>query len=330
MIPKSPKVDVVIVNWNTGKQLRECLTALASSIRVGYEFGLVIVVDNDSSDGSIRDLEFPGLPLRVVPNRINRGFAAASNQGATLCSGDYLLFLNPDTKVYQDTLAKSIEIMESRQGAQIGIFGVQLIDEDGEVSRDCSRFLATRHFIYTMFGLNRISPSRFPGHLYQEWDHLQSRSIEHVMGSYFFVREAVFRELGMFDERFFVYYEDVDFSLRARRAGWTTYFFTGTRCYHLGGGSTRQIKARRLFYILRSRIFYAFKNFGALNATFLLLATLFIEPLTRIAQGVLRCSVAQIREVMQGYFLLWKELPNILSREYLRETKVVRVSMVEQ
>lgn len=325
-----PIVNIVIVNWNTGNHLRECLTAVSVSQREGYRLGRVIVVDNASHDHSAENLQFSKLPLTVVHNAINRGFAAASNQGAALCTGDYLLFLNPDTRVYPDTLAKSVHMMESPECSRIGIFGVQLIDENGEVSRDCSRFLAPRHFMHAMLGLNRVSPSRFPGNLYRDFDHLRSRIIEHVMGSYFFVRLDLFQKLGAFDERFFVYYEDVDFSLRALREGWTTFFFVGAKCYHRGGGSSRQIKARRLFYELRSRIFYAYKHFGFVKASALLLATLFIEPATRLIHGMLRASFEEIRAVLTGYFLLWKDLPSILGSQFLRKTKVVNLKSVEE
>jgi N-acetylglucosaminyl-diphospho-decaprenol L-rhamnosyltransferase len=319
-----PTIDVIIINWNTGRQLRECLIALSASCRDRYQFGNVVVVDNASTDGSASELVFPNLPLSVIRNFENRGFAAACNQGAAICEGDYLLFLNPDTRVLPKTLAESVRWMESPQNARVGILGVQLTDESGAVGRHCSRFLATRRFLYVMFGLNRLFPSRFPDHVYSEWDHMQSRPVEHVMGAYFFIRHAMFKEIGAFDERFFVYYEDVDLSLRALKAGWESFYLAGTQCYHAGGGSSRQVKARRLFYALRSRIYYAFKNFGVVNATALLLATLLVEPVSRLAQGVLRGSVSQLREVTEGYLLLWKDMPRILGSPFLRNKGVVR------
>ncbi|MFI5057712.1 MAG: glycosyltransferase family 2 protein [Candidatus Acidiferrales bacterium] len=318
-------MDVIIVNWNAGQQLRECLVALSGARRDGYMLGRVVVVDNASTDGSISGLNFPALPLSIIQNRSNRGFAAACNQAAAGSDADYLLFLNPDTKILSDTLAKSVQFMESPENSRTGIVGVQLLDENGAVRRHCSRFLATRYFIYMMLGLHRLFPARFPHLMYDEWDHLQSRRIEHVMGAYFFIRHSLFKEVGGFDERFFVYFEDVDLSLRAAQAGWYSYYLAEAQCYHACGGSSEQVKARRLFYILQSRILYGFKNFGIVSAVTLLLATLLIEPVSRLVQAIFRGSLAQIREVFLGYLLLWRALPRILGSDYLRKPEMLKL-----
>ena len=301
------------------------MKALADSRCAGFTFSRVVVVDNASSDGSARDLNSCGLPLCLIRNPNNRGFAAACNQGAEGSTADYLLFLNPDTRVDPDTLAQSAAFMESPENSRIGIVGVQMVDESGTVLRHCTRFLTTRYFMNVMLGLNRLSPARFPAHTYDEWDHLQSRQIEHVIGAYFFMRRSLFTLVDGFDERFFVYYEDVDLSLRASQAGWSDYYLTSARCYHACGTSSRQVKARRLFYILQSRIFYAFKNFGPWNAIGLLLATLFIEPASRLARAVAAGSVKEIGELAHGYFLLWLALPRILSSDYLRKSQPLRL-----
>ncbi len=321
-----PAIDVVVVNWNTGGQLRACLAALSASLQEGFRFGRVVVVDNASADHSADDLACPALPLVVIQNDTNRGFGAACNQGAAGSVADYLLFLNPDARVLEDTLSKSIRWMELSEGSRTGITGVQLLGEKGEVSRNCARFLATRYFVYNMLGLNRLFPKTFPDITYSEWNHLESRTIEHVMGAYFLIRSSLFLEVGGFDERFFVYLEDVDLSLRVRNAGWSSYYLATAQCYHSGCGSSNQIKARRLFYALRSRIFYGFKHFGALNAIGLLLMTLLIEPVTRVARAILHGSLAEIREVAQAYLLLWGALPSILGNHYLRKAQAQKLN----
>jgi GT2 family glycosyltransferase len=311
-------IDVIIVNWNTGKQLQQCLQSLSCSRRAGFTFGRIAVVDNASTDDSASGLNSLGLPLCLIQNQTNRGFAAACNQAAAGSTADYLLFLNPDTTMPDATLATSVAFMQSPENSRIGIVGVQMLDEGGTVLRHCTRFLATKYFMNVMLGLNRLSPTRFPAHAYEEWDHLQSRQIEHVIGAYFLTRHALFVQLGGFDERFFVYYEDVDLSLRASRAGWSSYYLASAQCYHACGGSSRQVKARRLFYILQSRIFYAFKNFGTWNAIGLLLATLFIEPVSRLVRAMAAGSASEIGELAHGYFLLWLALPRIFFSDYLR------------
>ena len=137
------QLDVVIVNWNTGSQLRACLAALAASRQDSYRLGRVVVVDNASADQSMDDLACLALPLLTIKNDENVGFGAACNQGAAGSTADYLLFLNPDTRVFE-TLASSVRWMEHSGNDDVGILGVQLLDESGQVSRTCARFLASR------------------------------------------------------------------------------------------------------------------------------------------------------------------------------------------
>jgi N-acetylglucosaminyl-diphospho-decaprenol L-rhamnosyltransferase len=327
MSRQSPTIDIIIVNWNAGPQIQECLLSLSRATQRGYSLCRIVVVDNASSDGSAHELSCPELPLTVIQNSSNRGFAAACNQGASGSTADYLLFLNPDTKIHSDALTRSVECMASPENANVGILGVQLLEKGGEISRSCSRFPTTKSFVYKMSGLNKLFPQWFPDQFYLEWDHLHSRQVEQVMGAYFFVRESLFEQVGGFDERFFLYFEEVDLSLRVRQAGGFTYYLATTQCSHAGGGSSRQVKARRLFYSLQSRIFYGFKNFQTISAITLLLATLFIEPISRIGHAIAQVSIKQIWEVVIAYLLLWQALPRILGSQYLRKTETLRLHL---
>ncbi len=325
MSQRLPVIDIIIVNWKTRDRLRECLSSLSHTQRGGFVFGRVVVVDNASTDDSADGLDYPALPLRIFRNSVNRGFAAGCNQGASDSSADYLLCLNPDTRLLRDTLEKSVVCMSLPERSRTGILGVQLLDEKGKIARTCARFLTTGGFVSKMLGLSRLFPTALPENFYLEWNHLESREIEHVMGAYFFVRNSLFKDIGGFDERFFVYLEDADLSLRVRQAGWSSYYLASAQCYHSGCGSSDQVRALRLFYVLRSRIFYGFKNFSLANAVTLLLATLFIEPIPRVVHAILRGSITQTGEVTRGYFLLWQALPRILGSPYLRRTQAVRL-----
>ena len=162
-------------------------------------------------------------------------------------------------------------------------------------------------------GLDIVFPGTFPGYVMTEWDHEQSASVDHVIGAFYLVRRSVFEELGGFDERYFVYLEDLDFSLRARNAGWRTYYLADAYAYHEGGGTSSQVKAARLFYSLRSRILYAFKHFGRAPAIVVLVGTMLIEPLCRLVRGLFRCSKDEITDTVKGYWMLWRNLPTILT-----------------
>ena len=146
-----------------------------------------------------------------------------------------------------------------------------------------------------------------------DFDHRTSRVVDQVMGAFFLMRRRVLDELGGWDERFFVYLEDVDLAYRARLHGWLSYFFAEVRAFHRGGGVSRQVKAARLFYSLRSRILYAFKHFHPAVAILVLAGTLFLEPVTRLVYAALGNSPTTGGETMKAYWLLLRDLPFVLS-----------------
>ena len=142
-----PKIDIIIVNWNSGKQLHECLQSIGTATKDGSNLGNIIVVDNASVDGSADELQNFNLPLTIIRNNINRGFAAACNQGASESKADYLLFLNPDVQLFENSLSVPIAFMERPENRHIGIVGIQLVDEEGRISRTCARFPTSRQFL---------------------------------------------------------------------------------------------------------------------------------------------------------------------------------------
>ncbi|NPV29977.1 MAG: glycosyltransferase family 2 protein [Firmicutes bacterium] len=307
-----PRLDIIIVNWNSGHQLQCCLNSILRADKESFIVERVVVVDNASTDGSAEGVEDFDLPLCLIHNIENRGFAAACNQGAKGSKADYLLFLNPDTCLFKDSLTKPLTFMEQKENRNIGILGIQLVDDNGQISHTCARFPTPGRFFSKMFGLDRLFPKLFPSHFMTEWDHREGRVVDQVIGAFFLVRRSIFEDLGGFDERFFVYFEDLDFALRARQAGWHNFYLADVQAYHKGGGTSEQVKATRLFYSLRSRILYGYKHFGWWSATGLMLGTLLLEPLTRIAWAVIRRSGRDIIETINGYFMLWRALPALL------------------
>ncbi len=133
---------------------------------------------------------------------------------------------------------------------------------------------------------------------------LESREVDQIIGAFFLVRRTLFEALSGFDPRFFVYFEEVDFSLRARQAGFRSYYLAGTTVYHKGGGSSQQAKAARLFYSLRSRLLYGFKHYSFLDAFTLALLTLTIEMVARLLAALASLSISKLAETIQGYTAL--------------------------
>jgi len=314
-------MDIIIVNWNSGGQLRDCLESVTNAANQDtFKLNRVVVVDNASWDGSADKLEDLRLPLSLIRNTKNRGFASACNQGVKGSEADYLLFLNPDTYLDGGLFAKPLIFMEKSFSQEIGIVGIQLLDDNNKIARTCARFPTPARFFSKMLGLDRLFPHAFPSHFMSEWDHQESREVDHVMGAFFLIRRFVFEELGGFDERFFVYLEDLDFSFRARQAGWRSFYLADAKAHHKGGGTSEKAKAMRLFYSLQSRIFYSYKHFGWWSATSLTLGTLLIEPLARFTLSASCRSNGEICETLKGYSILWGKLLPLL-KSILKHSK---------
>ena len=294
-------LDIIIVNWNSKGQLHDCLKSIVTASRDGFELSRVVVVDNASSDSSAEGLEYIDLPLTLIRNAENRGFAAACNQGAVASQADYLLFLNPDTRLFFNSLSEPLAFMEQLKNAYIGICGLKLIDDTGNMTTSCARFPTLGIFFGKMTGLSKIFPKLFVEHLMSSTELIYSLEVDQVIGAFFLVRRYVYEENEGFDERFFMYFEEVDFSLRAKLKGYSSYYLSHVSAYHRGGGSTEQVKATRLFYSLRSRIQYAFKHYSYLEALLLMMLTLFFELFARIVLSVKLRSLSNLKETNEGY-----------------------------
>jgi GT2 family glycosyltransferase len=297
------QICIITVNWNAGLQLERLVSSIGK-----HHHGLVssiIIVDNASTDDSLSRVEqLQGVLLKplIIRNSENRGFGKACNIGARFATSDYLLFLNPDAELYVDTLPKALNYMQNPANAKVGICGVQLLDETGRVSRSCARFPSPMGLALQAIGLDWIFPRL--GHFMTEWDHAETRIVDQVIGAFYLVRRELFESLGGFDERFFVYFEEVDFAYRAKQIGWRSVYFVDARAFHAGGGTSNQIKARRLFYVLRSRLLYTFKHFSSVGVTVVTLTTFVLEPLSRSVLAILRRSWTGLRETWAAYGML--------------------------
>ena len=297
-------IDVVIVNWNSGVQVHSCVESV-----LAHGAGLVaniIVVDNGSSDGSGKKLL--GLPgVTLIEAGENLGFAKACNLGARQASGEFILFLNPDAAIYESTLPKVFQFMSSAAQERVGICGVQLIDSNGAVARTCSRFPSPARFVMQAVGLDRVFPE-FATFM-SNWDHKSTRQVDQVMGAFFFVRRHLFNILDGFDERFFVYFEEVDFAYRAKIQSWDTVYLADAQSFHLGGGTSHQVKAKRLFYFLRSKLLFSIKHFSSLHVALVLLMTFIVEPVSRVALSLRHRSWASVKEVASAFGMLFRWFP---------------------
>jgi hypothetical protein len=299
------EVSVVIVNWNGGEMLHDCLRSLAQCERLGRME--IIVVDNASTDGSWDSIPELPYPLRVVRNETNLGFAMACNQGAELGSGQFVLLLNPDSMLLPDSISGALDFLAQRGQSNVGICGIQLEKAAGKVSKTCSRLPTPRVLAAKSWRLDRFLPVIFPPVFMNEWNHQSTRDVEVVIGAFFLVRRGVWDQLGGMDERFFVYYEEVDFCERSRQAGYRTVYYSGVKARHIGGGSSKQIRGKAGFYNLRARLQYASKHFSPFGAKLVTLHTLTVEPAIRLLEAALKLKFQRLPEIFTSYSLLWRD-----------------------
>lgn len=294
-------VDVVIVNWNSGAWLSKCLQSLATFGR--QSISSVTIVDNGSIDGSDKQ-EVNGMPLQVIQTNTNLGFGRACNLGVRSGNAPYILFLNPDAAIFPGTLETALRYLHDPANAQVGVCGIRLQEENGDTQKHTARFPTFGRMIAASLGFTQLFPkTALHDH---EFDHLSSRDVDHVIGAFYLIRRTLFEQLGGFDPRFFVYLEDLDLSLRVQQAGFRVHYLADAVGFHKGGGTSDQVKAHRLFYSLDSRLFYAFKHFSRPSAWLIAIATLFVEPIPRLARAMMRFSIIEAKDTLRAFGWLWK------------------------
>jgi len=304
-------IDIVIVNWNSGGLLYDCIDSLIK--HHDDLINKVIVVDNASSDDSIETIDsFNSNAFEIIIERNleNLGFGKACNQGACLGDSESILFLNPDARIFHNSLSVSLNYLRNHE--DVGVVGVQLIDEKGEISRTCAVNPTLANFLASSCGLNKIPKLQKLAREMVWWDHKETRKVDHVMGAYYLIDRTLFESLNGFDERFFVYLEDLDLSLRVKECGYEIVFLTDTKVFHVGGGTSSQVKARRLFYSLSSQLQYGFKHYSLYKAWLLVFFTLSVEPLARLLFAFVNDGVNGVKNTLSAYKMLIKKLPIIL------------------
>ena len=218
--PSAPDRDisVVLVNWNSGSDLASCVEQLRSG--VGGRVDEVVVVDNDSSDESLARLETP-VGVTVIRAGRNLGFAAGANLGAQRCGSARILFLNPDARIMPGAIDLAADFLDNHPG--VGIVGPFLVDGQGDWQPSAGRFSVLGHLLLDTSLLRRP-----PG---------TTRLVDWVHGAFMLMPRTLFEGLGGFDERFFMYGEDMDLCARAREAGFMTAIVAEARVVHYGNRS---------------------------------------------------------------------------------------------
>ncbi|MFN2423492.1 MAG: glycosyltransferase family 2 protein [Cryomorphaceae bacterium] len=258
-------LSVIIVNYNVEYFLEQCLHSVLKATK-GLECE-IFVVDNNSVDGSIAMVEEKFSEVILIANKENLGFSKANNMAIRKSRGRYVLLLNPDTLVEEDTLVKSVAFMDERPDA--GGLGVRMIDGRGRFLPESKRGLPTPAVaFYKIFGLaalfpkSRIFGKYHLGYLSQNENH----EVEILSGAYMMMRRTCLDEIGLLDEAFFMYGEDIDLSYRIIKGGYKNYYLADTRIIHYKGESTKKSSINYVFVFYRAMVIFAEKHFSARRA----------------------------------------------------------------
>ncbi|MBI9065979.1 MAG: glycosyltransferase [Salinivirgaceae bacterium] len=259
------KLSIIIVNYNVKYFLEQCLHSVYKAIHnVEAE---IFVVDNNSVDGSCAMMhkKFPNVHL--IENKENTGFAVANNQAMRIAKGEYFLLLNPDTVVEENTFEKVVQFMDAHSDA--GGLGVKMIDGKGIFLPESKRGLPTPMVaFYKIFGLSKIFPKskRFSKYHLGYLSNDQVHEIEVLAGAFMLMRKETLDKVGLLDEDYFMYGEDIDLSYRITKGGYKNYYFPETTIIHYKGESTKKgsINYVKVFY--NAMIIFARKHFSSKNA----------------------------------------------------------------
>ena len=259
-------LSVVVVTYNSEKYVHNCLSSIARAARnLDHELW---IVDNHSTDRTLEILRRSPDSLGLIKNRENVGFARAVNQGLRRSSGDFCLLINPDSAIHSDSLEPLIHFMRSRP--QIGVCGCKLCNQDGSLQYSKGSFPTLFSTLWRIILPGRMRKYHFLG--YNE-----IHTCDWVTGAFMVIRKPLLEKLGYFDENYFIYYEDVDFCLKARKAGMETCFFPPVITYHFNPHALSNGDPRVDREIRKSRLYYFQKNQTRISHSILSFLTHHVE-----------------------------------------------------
>ncbi len=254
----------------------------------------MIVVDNASADNSVNFLK--DQVIKLISNNKNVGFGKACNQAFYGSDADYILLLNPDTFSNPEVLENLVKFLETN--SDYAIVGPSQIIKDGNLLRSCGRFPTFKTSLFDVLGLSKIFPQFFtPAPIMNDWDHLKSKDVDHVMGSYMLIRKSILDVVGLMDEDYFVYFEDLDLSKRINDAGFKTFYSNKYSIIHEAGGTGQKAEAYRLFYSLSSRYIYWRKHFRKIPWLILTIFSVAAEPPLRIIDSVIKRKKSHLKKL---------------------------------
>ncbi len=324
------QLSVIIVNYNVKHFIEQCLYSVYKSLKqIDAE---VFVVDNNSVDGSVALIKQKFPQVKLIVNTVNTGFAVANNQAIKLATGKYILLLNPDTVVQEDTFEKTLAFMETDQ--TIGGLGIKMLDGKGNFLPESKRGLPTPSVaFYKIFGLSRLFPNskKFGQYHLSYLDKNKNHEIAVLSGAFMLMRKDLLDKIGLLDETFFMYGEDIDLSYRITQAKYKNYYFADSSIIHYKGESTKKSSVNYVIVFYKAMAIFAKKHFSQGNArtfNFLIHLAIYLRAFIAIAARFIKLwffPVIDFVLILVGlytcktvYEVNFKSLyPNFYSREIL-------------
>lgn len=261
-------LSVIIVSWRVKELLEQCLESI---FRQTQDLQLeVIVIDNDSGDGTAEMVKNNFPTVQLVASQINLGFARAANLALRRAKGKFLLLLNPDTKLIDNSLKKSVDFMEERP--DIGVMGCRLLNHDLTLQPSVRRFPRLLDHCLMVLKLHHLFPLK--RYLAADFDYGETGAVDQVMGAFFMVNRSAFSQIGFLDEKYYIWFEEVDYCQRAKKAGFSVSYYPEAKIIHYGGQSFKQVFTLKNHWIFScSRLRYIRKHQGILAYLIILILT---------------------------------------------------------
>lgn len=270
------KLSIVIVSWNTKDLLEACLRSIyAYPLDQPFE---VWVVDNKSKDDSVAMVRAQFPQVELIASDENRGFAGGNNQAIPHCQGEYILLLNPDTEVMPEALNELVAFMDKFPEA--GAAGSRLLNADGTLQPSCHPVPTLSREFWRMFYLDALVP--YGTYDMHKWDMEQPREVDVLMGASMLLRKTALDKVGLLDEGYFMYSEEVDLCFRLQKAGWKLFWVPQSQVVHYWGQSAKQVLAEMFLQLYRGKLRFFRKHYGVV-AVWLYKIVLGLAALLRLA-----------------------------------------------
>ena len=253
------QISIIIVSWNVSDLLDACLRSIEKWIgKISLE---VIVVDNNSTDGTVEMLQRDHPIVKVIANSTNRGFAAANNQGIIESRGEYVLLLNPDTELRSTVLETMLAFFQAHPPA--GVAGCRHRNTDLTLQHSVRRFPTLPAILLIFSKIAKVAPHlpALERYFALDFDYKKTEPVDQIAGSFFMIRREGLDQVGLLDENFFIWFEEVDFCRRVVATDWQVWFVTEGEIVHHGGMSFRQqLTLKKQLRFLRSAVYYFRKH----------------------------------------------------------------------